>query len=71
MVEDLENLGFAKCFLALFVAHGLDIDLLDDCVLFVRLALYKIGGSEGTRSESRDLLISFVLFLFDHIYLLN
>jgi hypothetical protein len=35
VIEHLEDLGFSECFLALFVAHGLDINLLNDCVLLV------------------------------------
>ena len=67
VVENFENFSLTQSFLALIITHRLNIDLLDDCVLSVGLALHEVGGSEGACAESRDLLVGFVLLLFDHI----
>jgi hypothetical protein len=52
VVEDFEDLSLAQSFLAFFIAHRLNVNLLDDCILLAGLALDQVGGTEGPSSES-------------------
>ena len=64
VLQHLEDLCLAQSFPPLVLVHVLDIDLLDDCVLLVGLALHEVRRSEGADTQRLDFLVRFVLLLW-------
>ena len=62
VVEHFEDLCLFKSFFALVLGHLANVDLLDDCHLLVRLALYEVRRSEGPHAKNRHLFVGFVAF---------
>ena len=63
MLQHLKDLGLTQRFSSLILIHVLNIDLLDDCVSLVRLALHEVRCSEGANAQCLYLFVRFVLLL--------
>lgn len=63
MLEHFQDLGLSESFPSLVLIHVLDIDLLDNCVPLIRLALYEVGCTEGANTQRLNFLVRFVLLL--------
>ena len=66
VAEDLQDFCLTQSLFALVIRHLLDINLLDDGVSPVGLALNKVCRAERARAQSRHLLIRLVLLFLYH-----
>lgn len=62
VVEHFEDLGFVERFPPLLFTHLSNVNLFDDRVRVVRLALHEVGRAERANSERRHLLVRFKCF---------
>lgn len=63
VLQHLKDLGLAQSLPSLILVHVLDIDLLDDCVLLIGLAFYKVRCSKRANAQCLHFLVRFVLLL--------
>ena len=70
MAQHLQDLSLPKCLFSFLVAQLLDINLLDNGILSIRLALDEVCGTEGSSAEGGNLFVGLILFLFNHSSLL-
>lgn len=66
VAQHFQDFRLPQGFLALFITHLLDINLLDDSVLSDGLTLDEIGRPERPCPQGRHLLIGLVLLLLHH-----
>ena len=64
MLQHLKDLGLTQSFSSLILVHVLNIDLLDDCVSLVGLALHEVGCSERANAQCLHFFVGFVLLLW-------
>ena len=70
MAQHLQYLSLPKGLFSFLVAQLLDIDLLDNGILSIRLALDEVCSTERSSSEGGNLFVGLILFLFNHSSLL-
>ena len=71
VAQNFKDLCLSKSVSALVLVHLLDVNLLDDGVALVRLALDEVGGAEGADAERLHFLVGFVSFLGCSVFFLR
>ena len=63
VLKHFEDLCLSQRLPPFILIHILDIDLLNNCILFVRLAFYEVCRTERANTQGLDFLVGFILLL--------